>query len=382
MDLITREDIRRLAETGGPGPVISIYLPTHPVSTERDQDLVLFKNLVKKVEEGLLAGGMRSANVSTLMLPVRTLQNNPMFWRQSTGGLAVLNSEAGFSTLRLPGPAGPSAMVADRFVLKPLLPFVDHGEAFYVLALSLNSVRLFHGSRFNVTEVPLEDIPTSLADALKWDDYEREVQFFSTAMGTVASQTFYGTASAGENHKDEVARYFRGVDDGLREMLAEKPVPVVLAGVDYLLPIYRSASRYPALADGGVPGNPEHVTNAQLHRRAWNLVEPRLNASRSRAIERFGELAAAGKASSDLTAIVPAALSGRVETLFLDMGVTAWGQPGVNGSAPTVHDTPEPGDTDLWDLSATRTMLTGGAVWAVDPVAEPDLAPAAAVFRY
>jgi hypothetical protein len=382
MDVITQQDIRRLAELGSTGPIVSIYLPTHPVTTEREQDVVLFKNLVKKVEEGLAGGGMRSPDVTTLMLPVKALQDNPMFWRQSSGGLAVLNSQEEFLTIRLPGPVGPGAMVADRFVLKPLLPFVDHGEVFYVLALSLNSVRLFRGSRFATTEVPLEDIPTSLADALKWDDYQKEVQFYSTAMGTTASQTFYGTSSTGDTHKAEVARYFHGVDAGLREMLAGRPVPVVLAGVDYLLPIYRSASHYPSLVEGGVPGNPEHVTVEQLHDRAWALAEPAFRATRTRAVERLGELRAAGKASSDLAQIVPAALSGRVESLFLDMSATAWGRPGVNGSEPEVHDTPEPGDTDLWDLVATRTFLTGGDVWATDPESEPGLMPAAAVFRY
>jgi hypothetical protein len=282
MDVVTRQDIRQLAELGSAGPVVSIYLPTHPVTTERDQDLVLFKNLAKRVEEGLAGGGMRSADVTALMLPVRALQDNPMFWRHSTGGLAVLNSQEEFRTLRLPGPVGPGAMVADRFVLKPLLPFVDHGEVFYVLALALNSVRLLRGSRFAVAEVPLDDIPTSLADALKWEDYEKEVQFYSTAMGTTASQTFYGTSSTGDTHKREVAGYFRGVDDGLREMLADRPAPVVLAGVDYLLPIYRSVSRYPALAKGGVPGNPEHVTVEQLHDRAWALVQPGFSAARTR----------------------------------------------------------------------------------------------------
>lgn len=33
--------------------------------------------------------------------------------------------------------------------------------------------------------------------------------------------------------------------------------PLVLAGVEYLLPIYRRANTYPYLLDGGVTGNPE-----------------------------------------------------------------------------------------------------------------------------
>ncbi len=381
MDIITRDDIRKLADRTPTGACVSVYLPTHPGSSDTEQDQVLYKNLVKKVEDGLLGSGMRSSDVTALLLPFKALQDNGMFWSRTSGGLGVLGSSEDFKTYRLPGPAGPAAMVADRYILKPLLPFVDHGSVYYVLALSLKNVRLFRGSRYEIAEVPAEDIPPSLADALKWDDYEREMQFFSTAMGTTASQTFYGTSSAGDTHKAEIARYFRLVDDGMKEAISSG-TPVVLAGVEYLLPIYRSSSRYPFLAEGGVPGSPEYVTTEDLHTRSWELVEPLFTAARAKAVEKFGEYESAGKASTELAAIVPAALSGRVETLFLDMDHTAWGKPGVNGSEPIVNESPAPGDTDLWDLAAVRTMIAGGDVWAIDAEAEPELAPGAALFRY
>ncbi len=381
MDIITRDDIKQLAEAPQVGICVSVYLPTHAAASQTEQDVLLYKNLVKKVEDGLVDSGMRSSDVTALLLPMKTLRDNALFWQHSSGGLAVLNSDNEFRTLRLPGPVGPSAMVADRFVLKPLLPFVDHGDVYYVLALSLKNVRLFRGSRYEVAEVPVEDLPSSLAEALKWDDYEKHMQFFSTAMGTTASQTFYGTGGAGENHKDEVARYFRLVDDAVKASLPAG-APIVLAGVEYLLPIYRSVSRDPWVLEDGVPGSPERVTGAELHQRSWAIVAPSFSAARAKAIERFGELKSAGKASNELADIVAGALAGRIETLFLDMDAVAWGKPGDDGAPPVVSEAPGPGDSDLWDLAAVRTMLAGGDVWAVDPETEPDLAPAGALFRY
>ena len=381
MDILTREDIKRLAKVPRNGPCISIYLPTTPVNTENGQDLLRYKNLLRSVEEGLAAGGMRGTDLMALLLPFKALLEDVGFWRHSTGGLAVLGCTDEFMTYRVPGAVGPSAAVADRYLLKPLIPLIDHGDQFLVLALSLNSVRLLKGGRYDMSEVPLEAVPTSLADALKWDDYEREVQFFSTAMGTTASQTFYGTGGTGSDPKSEIARYFHRVDTGVRELVGGAPTPLVLAGVDYLLPIYRSVSHYPSLVDGGVTGNPEKRSAAQMHEKAWTVAEPLFTKARAEAIERLGDLKSAGRTSDDLSQIAPAAVAGRVDTLFLDVDVEAWGVVGPDGNGE-IHPRPLPGDMELYDFTATRTLLADGSVWAINREAEPELGHIAAIFRY
>jgi hypothetical protein len=381
MDILTRADIRELARVPRNGPCVSLYLPTTPVAVENGQDLIRYKNLVKSVEEGLSAGGMRGADLTALLLPFKALQEDAGFWRHSTSGLAVLGCADEFITYRVTGPVGPAVAVADRYMLKPLIPLIDHGDHFLVLALSLNSVRLMKGGRYEMAEVALEDVPASLADALKWDDYEREVQFFSTAMGTTASQTFYGTGSEGKDHKAEIARYFQRIDAGVRELVGGSPTPLVLAGVDYLLPIYRSISHYPALVDGGVSGNPEKTSPAQMHEKAWAVAEPLFARARAQALERLGDLKSAGRTSSDLSEIAPAAMAGRVETLFLDVNVEAWGNVGPDGEGE-IHIQPVPGDFELYDFTATQTLLADGDVWAVDRETEPELGYISAIYRY
>jgi hypothetical protein len=381
MDILSRDDIRRLAKVPAKGPCVSIYLPTTPVTVENGQDLIRYKNLLKSVEDGLSAGGLRGTDLMALLLPFKALLEDTLFWRHSTGGLAVLGNADEFMTYHVPGAVGPGAMVADRYMLKPLIPLIDHGDQFYALALSLNSVKLMKGGRYEMSDVPLEDIPTSLADALQWDDYERELRSFSTFQGATGGQTLSGVSGSGSDPKSEITRYFRRVDTGIREFAGGTPIPLVLAGVDYLLPIYRSVTHYPNLVEGGVTGNPEKTHAAEMHKKAWAVAEPVFAKARAAALERLGDLKSAGKTSDDLSEIAPAAQAGRVETLFIDVDVDAWGRIGANGEGE-IHPQPQAGDFELYDFTATSTLLADGDVWAIDRETEPELGHIAAVFRY
>ena len=69
------------------------------------------------------------------------------------------------------------------------------------------------------------------------------------------SVTFHGAGSGSASAKDDLLRYFRLVEDGLTEFLKGDRVPLVLAGVEYLLPIYKEANTYPNLIDMVIKGN-------------------------------------------------------------------------------------------------------------------------------
>ena len=88
--------------------------------------------------------------------------------------------------------------------------------------------------------------------------------------------TFHGQGGGSdENEKNELLRYFRLVSDGLTEFLEEDGVPLVLAGVEYLLPIYKEANTYPNLMDTVITGNPDLLSADKLHKSAWDIVSPR-----------------------------------------------------------------------------------------------------------
>jgi hypothetical protein len=362
-------------------------MPTHRAGSETQQDPIRLKNLLGEAEERLMTAGLRSSEAQAMLEPVSQLVEDGLFWQQQSDGLAIFVSAREVFHYRLPFDLEELVVVAKRFHVKPLLPFLSGDGQFYVLAISKDAVRLLHGTRYSVSEVDLEGVPSGLADALRFDDPERRLQFH-TASGPSGGSggrpaMFHGQGAPSQDEKTDILRYFQKVDEGVQALLAGEQAPLVLVGVDYLLPIYEEANEYPYLVEEGITGNPEDLSNKELHQRVWSLVQPRFRVEQEEAKSHFLQLVGGDQASEDLVEVVPAAVHGRIERLFVALGQQQWGRFEPTTNEVTLHADFEPGDQDLPDLAAVQTLLNGGAVYAVEPEQMPDKAAlVAAIFRY
>jgi hypothetical protein len=309
-----------------------------------------------------------------------------LFWRHQSDGLAIFLSSDFTRYYRLPLEFEDLVVVAERFHVKPLLPLLSGDGRFYILALSQDKVRLLRGSRDRVSDVELEGVPSSLAEALRLNDPERQLQFH-TATGPSGGKgsraaAFHGHGGVVQDDKVDILRYFHKVDDGLRKLLAGEQAPLMLAGVDYLLPLYREANTYPHLIEAGIEGNPDNLSAEELHQQAWAIVQPRFLEERIEAAKRFRQFADTDQASDDLAEVVPAAYHGRIETLFVALDLQQWGTFDPATNEVQLHQDSKPGDQDLLDSAAVQTLLNGGSVYAVEPEQMPVGASLAALFRY
>jgi hypothetical protein len=383
MKLFTRDELRTLSESPQ-APCVSIYMPTHRVATENQQDRTRLKNLIRQAHDALQVYGLRPAEAESFLEPAANLLGAIPFWKDKRDGLALFMAPGTFRHYRLPTSFEPLVVVAHRFHVKPLLAFLG-GNEFFVLALSQNAVRLFEGSRFGLSAIDdPEGVPKSLADALQYDELVKHLQF-RTGVGTGGARGERGAMFHGQSAddaKDKILRYFRQIDQGLQDFLREEQAPLVLAGVEYLLPIYKEANTYPHLLAEGITGNPEAVSPDDLHRQALAMVEPHFRQAQEKAAGRYRQLAGTGKTSQDPREIIPAAYHGRVEFLFVAVGRQQWGDYDPATNLVNIHPDPQPGDFDVLDLAAAQTLLHGGAVFAVDPGEVPEEALLAAVFRY
>jgi Bacterial archaeo-eukaryotic release factor family 7 len=383
MTLLSRTELNRLIEPP-PGPSVSLYLPTHRLGPEIQQDPIRLKNLLREAERRLLDSGLRSPEAAELLRPAWRLQSDGLFWRHQREGLAIFLSTEIAVHYRLPLGFEELVVVADRFHVKPLLSLLSGDGRFYVLALSQNEARLLEGSRYSVSEVELDELPAGLKEALGSEAPERQLQFHTRAPGSAGGRAamFHGHGPGGEESKERLLRYFRSLDAALTQHLRDERSPLVLAGVEYYFPIYREANSYPHLVEGGVAGNPEAESIDNLHERAFSLVAPLFERERHQAAARYRELAGTGRTSNRVIETVPAAIDGRVDVLFVAVGVQAWGNRDEASGQILRHDTPEPGDFDLLDLAAVRTLVQGGSVYALAPEDMPDESPLAAILRY
>jgi hypothetical protein len=382
MDLLNRAELRALmAERSN--HCVSLYMPTHRTGPETQQDRIRFKNLLKQAEERLSTNGLRRADAERALEPAQRLLDDDGFWAHRGDGLAVFLAPETFRAYRLPYPFSELVVVTERFHIKPLLGLLSGDGRFYILALSQKEVRLLQGTRHSVGEVDLTNVPKSLAEALGPVEHQKQLQFHTVGRGSPA--IFHGQGSAGDvsEHKKDLLLYFKQIDKGLQELVCAERVPLVLAGVDYLLPIYREANTCAELLDDAIVGSPEALSAEELHARAWAIVEPYFRREQERAAAQYSELCGTGRTAADLRAIVPAACQGRVDSLFVAVGVQRWGRYEPETGVVELHDERAPGDEDLLDLAAVETIARAGKVYAVESEQVPDTgSPAAAVFRY
>jgi hypothetical protein len=382
MSLLSMNELRVLAEK----PVelcVSIFMPTHRAGEQIRQDPIRLKNLIREAQRRLTDTGLTSKETKELLKPVRELLRDDFFWQHQSDGLAIFSSAGLFRYYRLPLSFEELVVVTHRFHVKPLLPLLTSDGRFYILALSQNKVRLVEGTRYTANEVALEDIPESLVDTLSYDS-ERNIQLHTAAPVGKGEQSaiFHGHGAGIDDAKANILKYFRRIDAGLSKLLQGERAPLILAGVDYLLPIYAKANRYPYLINESVTGNPEELSTEELNSRAWEIAELYFKEGRAEALARYQQFSGTQQVSNDLTEVVPASYHGQIEVLFVAVGIQRWGTFDPESGQISLHQEVQPGDEDLLDFAAIHTILNGGVVFAVAPEQMPDKANVAAVFRY
>lgn len=368
------------------GLCVTIYLPTHRKGPEIQQNPIRLKNLIRRAEERLLAIPMRATEVEPLLRPAQALVADIHFWRHQGDGLALFLSSGLARHVQAPDAFDELVVVSERFHLKPILRSFGTDGRFFILAASKNALRLLEGTRESVREIDLADVPRSLAEAMKHEVSEKQLQFRTTSPSHGGSRSAlshsHGGGTDDAERKKEILRYFHQVDDGIREFLKDGRDPLIFAGVDYLFPLYREANTYPALLDHQLPGNPDELSPEDLHRKAWERVRPHFQKKREEAAELVRRLAGTGRVSDAVEEVVAAARQGRVDTLFVAVGERMWGSLDEGTGAVVFHEESAPGAEDLLDRAALETIQRGGRVHAVERGEMPVDRPLAAVFRY
>lgn len=396
MDLVTKQALLDLISEPQ-GRCISIYMPTERKGAETQQGPIRLKNLLGQAHAELAALGERAPDIENLLAPAQALVNDSEFWQYQSDGLALLLAADSMATYRLPLPFQETVVVNDRFLLKPLLPMLIGEGTFYLLSLRQGGVRLLRGTRFALAEVELgEDVPTSLAEALKYDEFEANIRFHIASRPSTGSSRstpdrgaamYHGQGGAGDdaNLKEQIIRFFRQLDNGVRDLLegSQQP-PLVLAGVDYLRGLYRQVNQYGALVEAEVTTDPEALTLPELHQRAWPLVEPLFTADRQTALDTYHHLAGTEdvRAAHTIEEIAPAAYFQRVDTLFIPQTMAQWGAFDAEANQVEVHDERQAGDQDLLDFAAVHTLLNGGKVYLLEADGLSTGATIVAIFRY
>jgi hypothetical protein len=83
-----------------------------------------------------------------------------------------------------------------------------------------------------------------------------------------------------------------------------------------------------------------------------------------------------------LKTVVKAANFGRVETLFVPLGMQRWGRYDAQQNKVILDKMSKRGNEDLLDFAAIHTLFNSGKVYAIKPEKLPGNGELAAILRY
>lgn len=389
MSQITRDDLTDILNQSS-DICISILLPTNPDHFERQQeDKLQLKNLLRDAEQQLAAFDetLRVPDIAALLEPAaRLLRQSDGFWREAGEGVVIYLASGWDYIARLPLRFEPQVVVGREFYVKPLVPLLTGNGRFFILGLCQNDVCFFEATRDSIRRIPLSGVPTSLEEALAYDDPEKQSQFHTStspaAAGGRRSAVFFGHGTIESQKKDELLRFCQQVDAGLQPLLRRESAPLLVACVDYLFPIFQEANSYAQLLPANLSGNPSLLSEYELLQHAWPLVKPVFEQAREEALGQYGHARGMRRASAEVDRVVVAAHHGRVETLFTVVGQSVFGRYDAADARVEIHNIPEVEDEDLLDTAVRFTLRSGGTIYALPLEEMPEGGDLAAIFRY
>jgi hypothetical protein len=385
MDIITKEEFKELIGYSSEC-CISIYMPAHRsgVAVNEKQDPIILKNQLQAAAAELRSKGLTGEKIDSLLQQGYELYNNEIFWNSQLDGLAVFIGDDFFKVVQLPFEVKEELYINNSFLVSPLLPAISNNEQFYLLVLSKHDARFYQGSAFGLQYIEVEGLPNGMDDVVHFEEKEgRQLNRAGNGSGSERGANQHGHGEGQPGDKENIAIYFQEVDKTLfTEILHDKHAPLVLAGVEYLIPIYKSISKYKNIAAEPITGNHEHDGLNALFVQAREKVAPYFAQEVNKALQNYYNQIATSLTSSMPEKVVPASYYAQVSDLFICKDEHVWGTFDEAENKLVTHTEKQQGDDCLLNKAAIQTFVNGGSVYLLDSEKMPKESIIAASLRF
>lgn len=362
---------------------ISFYLPTSRAGQEQE-DRIRYKNTLSEIKNQLIKTDLSSQEADKLLGEASSKIDDTQFWQHQSDGLAVFIYEGDTYFHSLPINFENYIFIGDHLYLKPIVPILTGNAKFFLLAISQQATRFFIGEKYSITEVETNEyLPSSINDLMKYIDGEEQLQHHS-GQGNQNEAIFHGHGGGKDMEEVRLREYMRMINKGIMEMMCDDDTePLILATVEENAAIYREINDYKNLHESYIPGNPEHEDPVLLHEKAWEIMSQEVKADVDQEKEGFGSALAQDEASFSVHDIVPAAIAGRVKTLFLAKQDEIWGAYHEAEHKITIHEKRQTDSIPLLQHAALQTLKNGGDVYLLPRTDLPrPTASVNAIYRY
>lgn len=324
---MNRHDVQILQDARS-YPSVTITMPTHRTSPDNRQDPIRLRNLITQAADRLRA---ECSARETESLETRLTELAREFdHAYALDGLALFANREMARSYSLPFALKERVVVDESFATRDLVHALHRAQRYWTLVLSEKPTRLLEGSGDTLVEVSEAGFPM--------------IHEGPGGEAPLPGGTGINTSAYRDDHHRQ---FFRRVDAGLRTVLTDDALPVVLVGVDRYLAFFREVTGHEDAILTTVAGSHGRTSASALAKLVWPPVEEALAARRREVKSELARAVGAGKVASTIGEAWRFAREGRGALLLVEEGFhypavadpSGWLlSPAVDASAPGVLD--------------------------------------------
>jgi hypothetical protein len=372
-EVVSFADLKPLATANG--PCITAVVPlANPAQID-----IQIKNAIRGLQKKLVERAASPDTGPGLLAPIHGLAAMANgIWAHA---LILFRSPGFFRYYLLHGDFKELQTIEDRFQVRPLLATLAHETRFHLLALSQKNVHLLHCTQHGIEPAALGDtVPKSLEVWMNSRQPDHMLASRSSAGPSVGRMkgVVSGTNTDREREDQYITHFFKEVEKGVSAHLRKGTGPLVLAGVEYEIAIYRRLNSYRPALENAVIGSPDGMPDRTLHQRAMELITSTFTERLRKTMTDVREHAGTLRSSTDPRTVVQAAFQGRVLDLLVADNAEYWGA--WNGETQDV-DTGNRRE-ELLNAAALETLRHNGRAFVLNESDMPVKGAVAALFRF
>ena len=347
------------------GPLISLYQPTHRSFPDNKQDPIVFKNLLRVIENSL----EQLPNIDlmdTIMKPFYELKDNKNFWDHTSDGIAVFASKNNCVVYNLQTPVKELAVVANSYHIKPIIKAFQSTENYHILGLSRDNFTIYQGNRYGFEEIEIDQgTPRTMKEVLGEELSEPYLSHASHA-GTGSPAIYYGHGDVKSEIDKDTEKYFRYVDSFVLENYSKtSKLPLILVSLTEHHSKFKKISNNPYLLEDGINKSIESLDLDEIQNSSRTIIQA-INVEKIQKLaEAYAKAEAELSGSSDLVQVAKAAYESRVAAILIEEDKILPGKIDYKTGEIKFGAIDSPDYDDRMDDLAELVLLNGGDVFVL-----------------
>ncbi len=365
------------------GPCVSLYQPTHKSRPENMQDIIRFKNLVKKIEDSLTKE-YKEDEIKKIMKPFHDIAVDKIFWNNVSDGLVIFANKDKCVLYLLNRSVDELAIVAKSFHIKPLIRIFQSADNYHVLGITREDFNIYEANRYGIKMIEIDEgIAKTLKDVLGDQYTESHLMTSRYSGGVTGGPIFQGQGSRKDEIEVDTERYFRHIDRFILENFSkEMRLPLILVALDEHQGKFRNISKNKFLLNERVNKDPEALPKEDIKAVTWAEMEPLYLKKTQDLIDRYNLQLSKYLGSDDIAEIGRAALEGRIDTLMIESGKVDPGRVNRETGELERGDLQNPELDDILDDIGEMALAAKAEVVVLPKDRMPTKTGIAAIFRY